>query len=161
MVFTLLLILFSFLIYGSEMLETLSEKAPEIAVSEKINNSEVTKEKEPVQEKDIQSNLSKPLAPKEAKIIVISNQINDEMITYRHMTGNYTPEFSLEVNSDPINSSQAKEISSETINITYHAQFPYGYSSQDSADFTLKPETSKAVITFDWNQTPHIILQEE
>jgi len=84
------------------------------------------------------------------------------MTTYHHATfGSHTPKFSLHINDEKINPSQSKEIDSEKITISYQAGFPLGHSSQDSANFTLKPETSKATITFDWNQTPRIILHEE
>jgi hypothetical protein len=95
--------------------------------------------------------------------LIIENNINNQMISYRHWTGTYTPEFSLKVNNIIIPAQGSTEVlieKSECI-VAYDAHFPLDNRSQEAFSVKLKDDTKKIGITFDWEKKPRIHIVEE
>lgn len=93
--------------------------------------------------------------------ITLHNKITKEMITYAHWSGSYTPDFYITINDEILTSETPKSITLEpqkSYTIAYHAKFPYGYSATDSITYTPEQGAQEAFITFDWHETPRIII---
>ncbi len=94
-------------------------------------------------------------------IVSIQNNITQEMITYNHWSGSYTPDFSLIVNETEITKTMDLDIPvNQPLKIQYKALFPYGYSSTDYINYTPNKTTKKIVIEFNWHKNPRIIITE-
>lgn len=94
--------------------------------------------------------------------ITACSTITQEMITYHHWSGSYTPEFTIAINETIISLDNEVVISSTQgpFKIEYKAVFPYGYSSADSIEYQPHESIKKIILGFDWHRSPRIIITE-
>lgn len=104
--------------------------------------------------------------PKKTEIqkrtIVVKNKVTPKMSTYTHWGTSHTPTFTIRAHGKVIvpDIQDTLEIIDNVLKLEYHADFYGMRTSNDSADFILKPETKEVEITFSWDAKPRIIIKE-
>jgi hypothetical protein len=130
--------------------------ATEIDIVTDLDPTDTTKQTV-ISDKKNQEQLIQEITP----TIVITNNIDNAMLGYKHWTGTYTPDvFTVSINDTEVSSGQSYTVNNtnDPIKVTCHYSFMNGMRSGDKTVFyRLDKEYSTANLTFSWLE-PHKIL---
>lgn len=139
----------------------------ESSSSEKEEREEPKKELEPLVEtkKEVEvipGSVDVKKTGVQKRTVVVHNKVTSKMTTYTHWGTSHTPTFTIRAHGKVIvpGIQDTLEIIDNSLKIEYHADFYGMRTSNDSADFILKPETKEVEITFSWDAKPRIIIEE-
>jgi hypothetical protein len=94
--------------------------------------------------------------------VTITNNIQPDMLTYKHWTGKYNPDsFKVFVNDTEIAQGAALEIPSETktVNLKFDYSFVNGKrTGSHTVSYKLNDDITQANITFSWDNDNKIII---
>lgn len=97
------------------------------------------------------------------RMVTITSEITQKMITYRKALGSYTPKFSIEINGTPVQLGRSLTVAApnNTVDIKYHYNFLNGYRvGSRTTRVTLPPEGDAFTLTFSWKNDNHIIVSD-
>lgn len=94
--------------------------------------------------------------------ITITNTIKPDMLTYKHWTGKYNPDsFKVFVNDTEVAQGNSLDLPSETktVNLKFDYSFVNGKrTGSKTVAYKLNEDTTKANITFSWDNDNKIII---